>query len=123
MATNTQYSGPGIANIPVYHGDTLTFSLGIQDTNVNMIGHTILFQVRDKAGALIADWSEFAAINTPTQIDVVVPGDPDIDGTGKLPRPVRAQSYDYDFQLTSPIGTVRTILRGLMMVQGDVSHG
>jgi len=114
-------AGPGYADIPVYHGDTLTFAVMIAEA-VDMTGHTPLFQVR-RAGELVADWSEFVAVTAPQRLDIVVPGDPDPDGTGKPPRPARSQNYDYDLQLTSPAGTVRTILRGHLVVTGDVSHG
>jgi hypothetical protein len=116
-------AGPGYKDLPVYHGDTLTFSVVIAEV-VDMTGHTPLFQVRNAAGALIADWSEFVTIATPQRLDIVVPGQPDADGTTKLPRPRGTQTLDYDLQLTAPItGTVRTILRGKVIVTGDVSHG
>lgn len=114
-------AGPGYADLPVYHGDTLTFSATIQEV-VDLTGHMPLFQVR-RAGALLADWSSFVAVSGPQRLDIVVPGDPSPDGTGKLPRPARAANYDYDLQLTSPTGNVRTILRGLIICQGDISHG
>lgn len=114
-------AGPGYADIPIYHGDTLTFSLVIAEA-VDMTGHTPSFQVR-KAGTLVADWSAFVTVTSPTRLDIVVPGDPDVDGTGKPPRPARSMNYDYDLQLTSPDDTVRTILRGLIIMQGDISHG
>lgn len=113
-------SGPGYADIPVYHGDTLTFSIVISE-DVDLTGHTPLFQVREK-GTLRADWSEFVEIATENRINIVVPGAPDADGTLSLPRPLRSKNFDYDLQLTSPGGTVRTILRGLILCTGDVSY-
>lgn len=114
-------SGPGYADIPVYHGDTLTFSLVIAEAVV-MTGHTPSFQVRN-AGTLAADWTAFVTVTSPTRLDIVVPGDPSLTGTGALPRPASVKNYDYDLQLTSPAGTVRTILRGKIICQGDISHG
>lgn len=113
-------AGPGYADIPLYHGDTLTFAIVIAEA-VDLTGHVPLLQVR-RAGTLIADWSEFAVVTDTDRLDIVVPGDPDADGTLALPRPARVQNYDYDLQLTSPAGTVRTILRGLIICSGDVSH-
>lgn len=115
-------AGPGYADIPFYHGDTLTFSITIEDDGVDLTGHVPKFQIR-RAGTLVADWSDFVAVTGPQRLDVVVPGDPDPDGTGKPPRPARSQAYDYDLQLTSPAGTVRTILRGIAACTGDISHG
>ena len=114
-------SGPGYANLECYHGDTLTFAVVIAEA-VDMTGHVPLFQIRS-AGALVADWSEFVSITGPKRLDIVVPGQPDPDGTSKPPRPQRTRNFDYDLQLTSPVGTVRTILRGQLIVMGDVSHG
>lgn len=113
-------AGPGYADIPCYHGDTLTFSVTFVEA-VNLAGHTALFQIR-RADQLIADWSSFVTVSA-TRLDIVVPGQPNANGTMKPPRPARTQNYDYDLQLTSPAGTVRTILRGLLILQGDISHG
>ncbi len=116
-------AGPGILDIPVYHGDTLTFSIEISE-DVDLTGHAPLFQVRNPAGGLVADWSEFVTVASAKRLDVVVPGQPDADGTAKPPRPRGSQTHDYDLQLTAPItGTVRTILRGKVVLTGDVSHG
>jgi hypothetical protein len=114
-------AGPAYRDIPVYHGDTLKFALVFNDADVDLTGHVAKFQIR-KAGVLVADWSEFVTITNPKRVDVIVPGDPDPDGTMKPPRPPRMQNYDYDLQLTAPSGNVRTPLRGLIPLMGDVSH-
>lgn len=114
-------SGPANVDIPLYHGDTLTFSSDFGE-DVDLTGYSILFQVREK-GTLRADWSEYASIAGGQRLDIVVPGDPDPDGTLALPRPTRTKNYEYDIQLTAPgTGTVRTVLRGLVICQGDVSY-
>lgn len=113
-------STPGYVDIPTYHGDTLTFSADFGES-VDLTGYSVLFQVREK-GALRADWSAYASV-TGSRLDVVVPGAPDPDGTLALPRPTRTKNFDYDIQLTAPVtGTVRTVLRGLVMCEGDVSY-
>ena len=114
-------SGPAYLDIPVYHGDTLTRAILYPD-EVDLTGFSALFQIRKK-DALIADWSEFVTVTSPTRLEIEVPGDPDPDGTGALPRPKCEAEYAYDLQLTSPSGTVRTILRGNVILTADISHG
>lgn len=113
-------AGPGYADIPLYHGDTLSFTASVSD-DVDMSGHVPLFQVRQN-GILLADWSSYVMVDAQT-VTVQVPGEPDPSGTGAIPRPRREGRFDYDLQLTSPAGIVRTILRGNLLVMGDVSHG
>lgn len=116
-------AGPGVLDLTIYHGDTFTVTLTIAE-DIDLTGASIAWQVRSSSGALIADWSAYATVAAPQQIDIVVPGDPDEDGTLALPRPsVRnPKNYNHDLQITLA-GVVRTIVAGVVTVQGDVSYG
>lgn len=116
-------AGPAFLELPIYHGDTFKCVLSVQET-INLTGYTPLFQFR-KNGALVKDFSSSVTVAGQT-ITILLPGDPSPNGTGSLPRPTdrnRPDMYDWDLQLTSPGGEVRTILRGQAPVTADISHG
>lgn len=114
-------AGPAIKDFFPYHGDTFKFSMVFSsDQTLDLTGHTPLFQLRNSAGTLVKDWSSYVTIASATRIDVVVTPAGWVD----VPRPRGAQPFDYDLQFTAPVsGTVRTPLRGKMVVTGDISHG
>lgn len=121
MADVSVIAGPAIKDFFPYHGDTFKASLVFSsDQAIDLTGHTPLFQIRNSAGALVKDWSSYVTIASATRIDIVVPAAGWVD----VPRPRGSQQFDHDLQLTAPVsGTVRTVLRGKMVVTGDVSHG
>lgn len=116
-------AGPGVLDLAIYHGDTFTVTLTIAE-DIDLTGADIAWQIRSTAGALIADWSAYATVAGPKQIDIVVPGDPNVNGTLALPRPTarNPKSYNHDLQITLD-GFVRTIVAGVVTVQGDISYG
>lgn len=114
-------AGPAYQDFNAYHGDTFTFFIDLSEPDADLTGFTPLFQLRLR-GQLVADWSAHVSITSARRVDVVVPGQEAAGGTYSLPRPAQQQAYDYDLQF-SDVAQTRTLLRGKIVLVGDISHG
>jgi hypothetical protein len=116
--------GPALLDLPtIYHGDTFKMTVTVGPETVDLTGSTFLMQFR-KGGVVMKDFSQFVTLDGLRTIEIVIPGDTDPDGTGSFPRPSgrSGDQYNWDLQITAPDNEVRTILRGVAVVEADISY-
>lgn len=107
-------------NITVYNNDTYAgceFEVLVNGVALNLVGSAILMQVRktrDTAAIIELELGTGLTLTTPAagkfkideQIFSEVPG-----------------TYEYDIEITLATGEVKTYIKGLFTITGDISHG